>query len=119
MLGARPFATHCPIAAGRQEVLDRLLLPKAAVAMTILQKKARLKKRIEAESDPAVLDQVNRVLDKAAREKNVGGSIVERALRAEEDHTAGRYQTLEAFDKEIGAFIDSLYPAKPKTGRRA
>ncbi len=86
--------------------------------MTVQQRKDQLKKLIDAEKDPVVLEQVARVLQKRAP-KARQSALVKRALKAEEDYKAGRYQTLDAFSKEMDAFIDGLYEKKPKAKRRA
>ena len=87
--------------------------------MTIKERKAHLKSLIEKERDSSVLDLVEKMLDRKKIGLDLKKPIVQRALRAEEDLKAGRFQTLEEFDKEMGTYIDSLYPAKPKSKRRA
>ncbi|MBX2978047.1 MAG: hypothetical protein KF905_02035 [Flavobacteriales bacterium] len=83
--------------------------------MTIPQRKAHLKKLIDSVKDPAVLERVAKVLEKPVRQS----AMVKRALKAEEDLKAGRFQTLEEFNKDMDEFIESLYAKKPKTKRRA
>jgi hypothetical protein len=83
--------------------------------MTIPQRKAHLKKLIDSVRDPAVLDRVAKVLEKAPLQS----PLVKRALKAEEDLKAGRFQTLEEFDKDMVEFIDGLYAKKTKVKRRA
>lgn len=85
--------------------------------MTVKQRKDQLKKLIDAEKDPVVLEQVARVLQRVPKVRQ--SAMVKRALKAEEDHKAGRYQTLDAFSKEMDAVIDGLYERKPKAKRRA
>ncbi|MBL0127183.1 MAG: hypothetical protein IPP83_06915 [Flavobacteriales bacterium] len=84
--------------------------------MTAASKKALLKKLIESERDPAVLDLVNNVLQRRTRGVAFQSDMVQRVMRAEEDYKAGRSQTLEEFGKDMEQFIDSLYvkAAKPK-----
>lgn len=84
-------------------------------AMTIPQRKEHLKKLIDSVKDPAVLEKVAMVL-----EQPVGESVmVKRALKAEEDLKAGRFQTLEEFSKDMDEFIEGLYAKKAKSKRRA
>jgi len=86
--------------------------------MTTSSKKALLKKLIDAEKDPVVLEQVAKVLQQRVP-KVRQSAMVKRALKAEEDYKAGRYRTLESFSKEMDSFIDGLYEKKPKAKRRA
>lgn len=81
--------------------------------MTVQQKKNQLKKLIDAEKDPVVLEQVAKVLAKHQVRPVRQSALVKRTLKAEEDYKAGRYQTLEAFSKEMDAFIDGLYEKNP------
>lgn len=83
--------------------------------MTIPQRKAQLKKLIDSVKDPAVLDKVAKVLEKPVRQS----AMVKRALKAEEDLKAGRFQTLEEFNKDMDEFIEGLYAKKTKAKRRA
>ena len=46
-------------------------------------------------------------------------AMVKRALKAEEDLKAGRFQTLEEFNKDMDEFIEGLYAKKTKAKRRA
>jgi hypothetical protein len=83
--------------------------------MTIPQRKAQLKKLIDSVNDPAVLDRLAKVLERPVRQS----AMVKRALKAEEDLKAGRFQTLEEFNKDMDEFIDGLYAKKTKTKGRA
>lgn len=87
--------------------------------MTTPNKKALLKKLIEAERDPAVLDLVDNVLQRRTRGVAFQSDMVKRVLRSEEDLKAGRFQTLEEFGRDMETFIDSLYESRPKTKRHA
>ncbi|MFT3884084.1 MAG: hypothetical protein QM724_01250 [Flavobacteriales bacterium] len=84
--------------------------------MTTERKKALLKKLIGSEKDPAILDLVDNVLQRRTRGVAFQSDLVQRVMRSEEDLKAGRYQTLEEFDKDMRGFIDSLYekPVKPR-----
>jgi hypothetical protein len=84
-------------------------------AMTIPQRKAQLKKLIDSEKDAAVLDKVAKVLERPVRQS----AMVKRALKAEEDLKAGRFQTLEEFNKDMDEYIEGLYAKKTKAKRRA
>jgi hypothetical protein len=83
--------------------------------MTIPQRKAQLKKLIDSVKDPAVLERLAKVLEKPVRQS----AMVKRALKAEEDLKAGRFQSLEEFNKDMDEFIDGLYAKKTKTKGRA
>lgn len=83
--------------------------------MTIPQRKAHLKKLIDSVKDPVVLERVAKVLEKPIRQS----AMVKRALKAEEDLKAGRFQTLEEFSKDMDEFIDGLYAKKAKSKRHA
>lgn len=83
--------------------------------MTIPQRKAHLKRLIDSVKDPAVLEKVAKVLEKPVRQS----AMVKRALKAEKDLKAGRFQTLEEFSKDMDEFIEGLYAKKTKTKRRA
>lgn len=85
------------------------------MSMTVPQRKAQLKKLIDSVNDPVVLDRVAKLLEKPKRQS----AMVKRALKAEEDLKAGRFQTLEEFNKDMDAFIDGLYAKKTKTKRSA
>ena len=87
--------------------------------MTTPNKKALLKKLIEAERDPAVLDLVDNVLQRRTRGVAFQSDMVKRVLRSEEDLKAGRFQTLDEFGRDMETFIDSLYESRPKTKRHA
>lgn len=87
--------------------------------MTTASKKALLKKLIESERDPAVLDLVDNVLQRRTRAVAFQSEMVQRVMRAEEDYKAGRYQTLEEFGKDMEQFIDGLYDKKGKAKRGA
>ena len=76
--------------------------------MTIPQRKAQLKKLIDSVKDPAVLDKVAKVLEKPVRQS----AMVKRALKAEEDLKAGRFQTLEEFNRDMGEFIEGFSAKK-------
>ena len=81
--------------------------------MTYAAKKAHLKKLIDAEKDPVVLEQVAKVLAKHKARPVRQSALVKRVLKSEEDFKAGRYQTWEAVSTEMDMLIDQLY-AKPK-----
>jgi len=61
--------------------------------MTAASKKALLKKLIESERDPAVLDLVDNVLQRRTRAVAFQSDMVHRVMRAKEDYKAGRFQT--------------------------
>jgi hypothetical protein len=81
--------------------------------MTVQQRKNQLKKLIDAEKDPVVLEQVAKVLAKHPVRPVRQSALVKRALKADEDYKAGRYQAWEEVSTEMDALIDRLY-AKPK-----
>ncbi len=87
--------------------------------MTIPQRKAQLKKLIDSVKDPAVLEKVAKVLEKPTLVSARQSPLVKRALKAEEDLRAGRFQTLEEFNKDMDEFIEGLYAKKTKVKRRA
>jgi len=82
--------------------------------MTIPQRKAHLKKLIDSVKDPSVLDKVARVLEKAPLQS----PLVKRALKAEGDLRAGRFQTVEEFNREMDAFVETLHTKGIKARRR-
>lgn len=86
--------------------------------MTTAAKKALLKKLIGSEQDPAVLDLVDNILQRRTRAVAFESDLVQRVLRSEEDFKAGRYQTLEEYEKGMGEFIDSLYDKEGKPKRK-
>jgi|GEM_PF-1164115 len=87
-------------------------------SMTTAGKKALLKKLIESERDPAVLDLVDNVLQGRTRSVAFHSDLVQRVLRSEEDHKTGRFQTLEEFEKDIDQFIGTLHMEQPKATNR-
>jgi len=76
--------------------------------MTIPQRKAQLKKLIDAVKDPAVLGKVAQVLEKPTASPARQSALVRRALKAEEDINAGRVYPWEQMDEEVGALIEQL-----------
>lgn len=84
--------------------------------MTVKQRKDQLKKLIDAEKDPVVLEQVAKVLQRVPKVRQ--SAMVKRALKAEEDYKAGRYQTWEEVSSEMDALIDRLYAKPKKVGKR-
>ena len=86
--------------------------------MTTASKKALLKKLIESERDPAVLDLVDNVLQGRTRAVAFQSDRVQRVLRSEEDHKAGRFQTLQEFEKDMDQFIGTLHMEQPKANNR-
>jgi len=76
--------------------------------MTIPQRKAQLKKLIDAVKDPAVLGKVAKVLEKPTASPARQSALVRRALKAEEDINAGRVYPWEQMDEEVGALIEQL-----------
>ena len=80
--------------------------------MTIPQRKAHLKRLIDSVRDPAVLDRVAQVLEKPAAKPARQSALVKRVLKSEEDYKAGRFQTLEEFEKDMDQFMASLEKKK-------
>lgn len=76
--------------------------------MTTTNRKELLKKLIEAERDPAVLELVDNVLQRRTRGLAFQSDLVQRVLKSEEDYKAGRFQSVEEFEKDIDQFVDSL-----------
>ncbi len=87
--------------------------------MTSTAKKSQIKKLLEKEKDPGILDLVEKVLERRTKAINFDSDLVKRVLRSEEDLKAGRYSTLEEFDKEMDEFIDGLYAKKPNGPAKA
>jgi len=87
-------------------------------SMTTASKKALLKKLIESERDPAVLDLVDNVLQGRTRAVAFQSDLVQRVLRSEEDDKAGRFQTLQEFEKDMDQFIGTLHMEQPKANNR-
>lgn len=83
--------------------------------MTAIEKKALLKKLIEAEHDPNVLELVNNVLQRCTRSVAFSSDLVKRIVRSEEDLRAGRFQTMDEFERDIDTFIDKLDTERPKS----
>lgn len=83
--------------------------------MTIPQRMARLKRLIDTVRDPAVLDKVAKVLGSPVRQS----PLVKRALKAEGDLKAVRFQTPEEFNKDMDEFMEGLYSKKANSERRA
>jgi hypothetical protein len=73
------------------------------------KQKDLLKKLIEDERDPAVLDLVGNLLERRTQGVAFTSDLVERVLRSEEDLKAGRVQSLEEFIRDTDDFIDGLY----------
>jgi hypothetical protein len=88
------------------------------LTMTTAAKKALLKKLIGSEQDPAVLDLVDNILQRRTRAVAFESDLVQRVVRSEEDLKAGRYQTLEEYEKGMDVFIDSLYDKDGKPKRK-
>ena len=86
--------------------------------MTTVQKKAKLKKLLDKEKDPGILELVEKVLERETKAVVFQSDLVKRVLRSEEDLKAGRYSTLEEFDKDMDEFIDGLYAKKPTTAKK-
>lgn len=86
--------------------------------MTAASKKAFLKKLIEAEQDPAVLDLVDNVLQRRTRDLAFQSDMVQRILRSEEQLKAGNYKTMDEFDREMEQFMDALPEKAPKLPRK-
>lgn len=76
--------------------------------MTTTSQKSLLKKLIESEKDPAVLDLVSNVLQRRTRGVAYQSELVQGVLKGEEDLKAGRYQTLDAFEQEMNSIVDGL-----------
>ena len=87
--------------------------------MTIPQRKAQLKKLIDSVNDPAVLDQVAKVLEMPTDEPARQSAMVKRALKAEEDIKAGRVYSWGQVNEEMGALIERLYSKPKKAAKRA
>ncbi len=86
--------------------------------MTTASKKALLKKLIEAEQDPSVLDLVDNVLQRRTRGLAFQSDMVQRVLRSEEQLKAGQYKTMDEFDREMEQFMDALPEKVPKSTRK-
>ena len=86
--------------------------------MTTVQKKAKLKKLLDKERDPGILELVEKVLERETKAVNFQSDLVKRVLRSEEDLKAGRHHDWDTVSKEMDELIDSLYPAKTNTKTR-
>lgn len=86
--------------------------------MTTATKKALLKKLIEAEQDPAVLELVDNVLQRRTRSVAFESDLVGRVLRSEEQFKSGFYKTLDEFDREMEQFMETLPEPAPKPRRK-
>ena len=86
--------------------------------MTTATKKALLKKLIEAEQDPAVLELVDNVLQRRTRSVAFENDLVGRVLRSEEQFKSGFYKTLDEFDREMEQFMEALPEPAPKPRRK-
>jgi len=86
--------------------------------MTTTNRKELLKKLIEAERDPAVLELVDNVLQRKTRGVAFQSELVQRVLKSEEDYKEGRFQTLEEFNTEMNEFVESLYEEKGTNKKR-
>jgi hypothetical protein len=95
-----------------------ILTLEKADDMTTATKKALLKKLIEAEQDPAVLDLVDNVLQRRTRDVAFQSDLVRRVLRSEEQFKAGTYKTMDEFDREMEQFMDAIPEQAPKPRRK-
>lgn len=86
--------------------------------MTTATQKALLKKLIEAEQDPAVLDLVDNVLQRRTRGVAFQSDLVQRVLRSEEQLKDGLYKTMDEFDREMDQFMDALPEQAPKPRKK-
>ncbi len=86
--------------------------------MTTTNRKELLKKLIEAERDPAVLELVDNVLQRRTRGLAFQSDLVQRVLKSEEDYKAGRFQSVEEFEKDMDQFTDSLCSDMPNNKKR-
>jgi hypothetical protein len=86
--------------------------------MSTASRKALLKKLIEAEQDPAVLELVDNVLQRRTRDVAFHSDMVQRVLRSEEQFKAGSYKTMDEFDREMEQFMDALPEQAPKLPRK-
>ena len=115
-LGELPFVT-CKGSPLENAVEWRVSLVKAP-PMTTTNRKELLKKLIEAERDPAVLELVDNVLQRRTRGLAFQSDLVQRVLKSEEDYKAGRFQSVEEFEKDMDQFTDSLCSDMPNNKKR-
>ena len=64
------------------------------------------------------MDLVDNVLHRRTRAVAFHSEAVQRVLRSEEDHKAGRFQTLQEFEKDMDQFISTLHMEQPKATNR-